>query len=282
MTSTNHGIPKLTPTSYKFFNFMAQLKMVLLAKVLWHVCDPSAPIVTHPVVKIEKGAATAPNYVPPRDFEQEDLGFNAAALQNHEVFLLIANSLDFSLHNLLKPHPEPPLNVLGRTVYQAINSHFRQLNEWVKQEILGRWESITLTNPRNTYNKITSIFHEGITAAIEFTPYSAAVKFARLIQPLHAAYIPILMAVMDNTASTLESIWPSVVSTGNLLRLTAPPCQEHAHNAPAHYLPRGQGGPRGPNPTFVRKKCVWCGALGHNEDACYSRDPANLLFHPPR
>jgi hypothetical protein len=110
--------------------------------------------------------------------------------------LLIANSLDFSLHYLLKPHPEPPLNVLGRTVYQAIDSHFRQSNEWVKQEILGRWESITLTNPRDTYNKITSIFHEGITAGLEFTPYSAVVKFARLIQPLHAAYIPILMAEM--------------------------------------------------------------------------------------
>jgi hypothetical protein len=174
MTSTNHGIPKLTPTSYKFFNFMALLKMVLLAKVLSHVCDPSAPIVTHPVVKIVKGAATAPNYVPPSDFEQEDLGFNAAALQNHEVLLLIANSLDFSLHNLLKPHPEPPLNVLGSTVYQAIDSHFRQSNELVKQEILGSWESITLTNPRNTYNKITSIFHEGIKAGLEFTPYSAS------------------------------------------------------------------------------------------------------------
>jgi hypothetical protein len=43
---------------------MALLKMVLLAKGLWHVCDPSAPVVTRPVVKIEKGAAADPNYVP--------------------------------------------------------------------------------------------------------------------------------------------------------------------------------------------------------------------------
>jgi hypothetical protein len=48
---------------------MALLKMVLLAKGLWHVCDLCAQMVTRPVVKIEKGAATAPNYVPPSDFE---------------------------------------------------------------------------------------------------------------------------------------------------------------------------------------------------------------------
>ncbi len=92
-------------------------------------------------------------------------------------------------------------------------------------------------NPRETYNKITATFHEGITAGLEFTPYQAAVKFAKLIQPLHAAYIPILMSVMEKTPSTLESIWPSVVLTGNLLRLTAPSLQ-HAHNAPAQYPPR--------------------------------------------
>jgi hypothetical protein len=69
MTSTNHGIPKLMPTSNNFFEFMALLKMVLLAKGLWHVCDLCAQMVTRPVVKIEKGAATAPNYVPPSDFE---------------------------------------------------------------------------------------------------------------------------------------------------------------------------------------------------------------------
>jgi hypothetical protein len=79
---------------------MALLKMVLLAKGLWHVVDPSAAVVTKPTVKIEKGAALVENYVPPTDEEQEDLQFNAAALQNHEVVLLIAHSLDFSLHYL--------------------------------------------------------------------------------------------------------------------------------------------------------------------------------------
>jgi hypothetical protein len=151
---------------------MALLKMVLLAKGLWHVVDPSAAVVTKPTVKIEKGAALAENYVPPTDEEQEDLQFNAAALQNHEVVLLIAHSLDFSLHYLLKPYPEPGPNHLGQVVYLAIDSHFRQSNEWVKQEILGRWESIVLLNPRETYNKITAIFHEGITAGLDFNPYA--------------------------------------------------------------------------------------------------------------
>jgi hypothetical protein len=102
MSSTNHSIPKLTPTFNNFFVIMALLKMVLLAKGLWHVCDPNAPVVTRHVVKVEKGATLDPIYVPPSKEEQEDLEFNASALQNHEVVLLIANSLDFSLHYLLQ------------------------------------------------------------------------------------------------------------------------------------------------------------------------------------
>jgi hypothetical protein len=146
---------------------MAILKMVLLAKGLWHVVEPSAAVVTRPKIKIEKSELQSDGYVPPTEEEQEDLLFNAAALQNHEVVLLIAHSLDFSLHYLLKPYPEPPLDCLGQVVYKAIDNHFRQSNEWVKQEIIGRWESITLVNPRETYNKITSLVHEGITAGFE-------------------------------------------------------------------------------------------------------------------
>jgi hypothetical protein len=279
MTSANHGIPMLTSTSNNFFEFMAKLKMVLLAKGLWHVCDPSATVVSRPVVKIEKGASSAPGYQPPTEYEQSELEFNAAALQNHEVSLLIVNCLDFSLHQLLQPHPEPPLNQLGRTVYLQIDHHFRQSNEWVKQEILAQWENIALTNPRDTYHTIASTYHEGISADLDITPYSAAIKVARLIQPLHAAYIPILMAVMDNTSSTLEGIWPTVVSTGNLLRLTAPPHNEHANNASyPPRPPRGDWPPRG----GPRDTCDWYGAPGHHEDQCYSKDPANLLLHPPK
>ncbi len=112
---------------------MAILKMVLLSKGLWHVVEPSAAVVTKPKIKIEKSVLQAEGYVPPTGEEQEDLLFNAAALQNHEVVLLIAHSLDFSLHYLLKPYPEPALDCLGQVVYQAIDNHFRQSNEWVKQ-----------------------------------------------------------------------------------------------------------------------------------------------------
>ncbi len=100
---------------------MAILKMVLLAKGLWHVVEPSAAVVTKPKIKIEKGETQAEGYVPPTGEEQEDLLFNAAALQNHEVVLLIAHSLDFSLHYLLRPYPEPSLDRLGQVVYQAID-----------------------------------------------------------------------------------------------------------------------------------------------------------------
>ena len=136
---------------------MAILKMVLLAKGLWHVVEPSAAVVTKPKIKIEKSELQAEGYVPPSGEEQEDLLFNAAALQNHEVVLLIAHSLDFSLHYLLKPHPEPALDCLGQVVYQAIDNHFRQSNEWVKQEIIGRWETITLVNC-SMLNHATGLF----------------------------------------------------------------------------------------------------------------------------
>jgi hypothetical protein len=124
MSSSNHGFPKLTPTSNNFFEFVALLKMVLLAKGLWHGVDPSAAVVTKPTVKIEKGATLADNCIPPTDEEQEYLQFNAAALQTHEFVLRIAHSLDFSLHYLFKPYLEPAPNHLGQEVYFDIDSHF--------------------------------------------------------------------------------------------------------------------------------------------------------------
>jgi hypothetical protein len=156
----------LTSTSNNFFEFMAKPKKVLLAKYLWNICDPTACVVSCHIVKIEKGASSVSGYIPPTEYEQSILEFNAVALRNHEVVLLISNSLAFALHHLLEPHPEPPLNELGRAVYLQIDNHFRQSNEWTKQEILARWENITLTNPRDTYNTITGTFHEAISAGV--------------------------------------------------------------------------------------------------------------------
>jgi hypothetical protein len=158
----------------------------------------------------------------------------------------MSNSLCFSLHHLLEPHPAPPDNELGRLVYVQIDSHFRQSNEWTKAEILHRWEAITLSNPRDTYSLITRVFHEAISAGVPLTHYQAAVKFARLIQPLNSAYIPILQDVMRNTDLTLDGIWPTVLQNGTLLRLTAPFCQsDHAHSANVQRRPdRAIGGRR--------------------------------------
>ena len=120
---------------------MAILKMVLLSKGLWHVVEPSAAVVTRPKIKIEKSELQSEGYIPPSGVEQDELLFNASSLQNHEVVLIIAHSLDFSLHYLLKPIPEPPLNLLGQADYKSIDSHFRKSNEWNKQELLRKWES---------------------------------------------------------------------------------------------------------------------------------------------
>jgi hypothetical protein len=62
MALPNHGILMLTSSSNNFFEFMAKLKKVLLAKGLWHICDPSASVVSRPTLKIEKGASSAPGY----------------------------------------------------------------------------------------------------------------------------------------------------------------------------------------------------------------------------
>jgi hypothetical protein len=80
-----------------------------------------------------------------------------------------------------------------------------------KAEILHRWEAIALSNPRDTYSLITRVFHEAISAGVPLTHYQAAVKFARLIQPLNSTYIPSLQDVMRNTDSTLDSMWPTVL-----------------------------------------------------------------------
>jgi hypothetical protein len=78
---------------------------------------------------------------------------------------------------------------------------------------------------------------------------------------------------MRNPDTTLDSIWPTVVQTASSLRLSGP--SSHAHSATVQRRPdRGPQGAR-------REPCNWCGAPGHDESQCYSKDPANLLLHPP-
>jgi hypothetical protein len=79
---------------------------------------------------------------------------------------------------------------------------------------------------------------------------------------------------MRNLDSTLDSIWPIVVPTAALLRLSGP-------SSPAHSVTvqrRPDHAPHG----GCREPCNWCGAPGHDESQCYSKDPGNLLLHPPR
>jgi hypothetical protein len=73
----------LTSTSNNFLEFQSKLRRVLLSKVLWHVSDPEAPVLSCPVIKIEKGASQVPGYVAPTPAEHEDLLFKVKALQNH-------------------------------------------------------------------------------------------------------------------------------------------------------------------------------------------------------
>jgi hypothetical protein len=140
-----------------------------------------------------------------------------------------------NFHNLLDPHPVPEDTQLGRVVYLNIDRHFSESNEWTKSEILHRWDTIALTNPRDTYSLITKVLHEAMAAGVPLTHYNAVVKFARLTQPLNFAYIPVLQEVMRNPDSTLDSIWPTVVQTASLLRLSGP--SGHAHSATIQRLP---------------------------------------------
>jgi hypothetical protein len=79
---------------------------------------------------------------------------------------------------------------------------------------------------------------------------------------------------MRNPDSTLDSIWPTVVHRASLLRLSGP--LGHARSETVQRRPdRGPQGAR-------REPCNWCGAPGHDESQCYSKDPGNLLLHPPR
>jgi hypothetical protein len=137
MKMQNHGIPLLTSTSNNYFEYKAKLKMLILAKGLWHICDPTAPMVCRPTVKIEKGAGAGPGYVAPTAEQQRLLEYNAEALHNHEVVLIMGTSLDFAMHFLLTPTPTPPLNELGRAVYLQIDYHFSQSTEWTKQDIMA-------------------------------------------------------------------------------------------------------------------------------------------------
>jgi hypothetical protein len=111
--ASSPSIPMLTATSNKFLEFQSKLRRVLLSKEHWHICDPDVMVFTHPYIKVEKGASQVLGYLAPTPAEHDDLLFQAKVLQNHEVVLLMSNSLCFSLHHLLEPHPVPPDNELG-------------------------------------------------------------------------------------------------------------------------------------------------------------------------
>ena len=146
-----------------------------------------------------------------------------------------------------------------------------QSNEWTKSEIKHKWDTIVLTNTRDTYSLIIKVLHEAVSAGVPLTHHEAAVKFARLLQPTNQAYIPILQDAMRDPSATLDSIWPTVTKTVFFLRLSGAP--SHAHSANVQ---------RPARTPFRRDPCNWCGAPGHDESQCYSKDPANLLLHPPR
>ncbi len=86
------SIPMLTATSNNFLEFQSKLRKVLLSKGLWHICDP-AMILTRPKIQVEKGTTQVPGFVDPTPAEHSELLMKVGIVQNHEVVLLIANSL---------------------------------------------------------------------------------------------------------------------------------------------------------------------------------------------
>jgi hypothetical protein len=154
------------------------LRKVLLSKGLWHVCDPEAEIIIRPKIQVEKGANQVPGYIAPTPAEHSELLTKADIVQNHEVVLLMATSMCFFLHHFLDPTPIPIDTRLGLEVYKNIERHFMQSNEWTKSEIKHKWDTIVLTNPRDTYSLITKVFHEAVSAGVPRTHHEAAVKFA--------------------------------------------------------------------------------------------------------
>jgi hypothetical protein len=208
--SSTLSIPMLTATSNILLEFQSKLRRVLLSKGLCHICNPEAEILTRPKIQVEKGANQIPGYIAPTPAEHTELLTKAEIVQNHEVVLLMANSLCFSLHHLLDPTPMPIDTRLGLAVYKNIERYFMQSNEWTKSEIKHKWDTIVLTKPRDTYSLITKVFHEAVSASVPLTHHEAAVKFTRLLQPINQAYIPILQDALRDPSATLDSIWPTV------------------------------------------------------------------------
>ncbi len=152
--------PMLTATSNDFLDFQSKLRRVLLSKGLWHICDPSAEILTSPKIQVEKGATQVPGYISPTPAEHSELITKAEIVQNHEVVLLMANSLCFSLDHLLDPTPIPIDTQLGLSVYKNIERHIMQSNEWTKSEIKHKWDTIVLQ--QLAYLRVTRVVITGI------------------------------------------------------------------------------------------------------------------------
>jgi hypothetical protein len=87
------SIPMLTATSNNFLEIQSKLRRVLISKGLWQICDPAAMILTRPKIQVEKGATQVPGFVAPTPAKHSELLMKAEIVQNHEVVLLMANSL---------------------------------------------------------------------------------------------------------------------------------------------------------------------------------------------
>jgi hypothetical protein len=135
-----------------------------------------------------------------------------------------------------------------------------------------------MITPTESFNNMQAILAECSSAGIVITQQNAAIRFARLLQPLSASYIPLMQFVLSTENMTLGILLPQECMIDSLLSK-----HSNAMNANAARPSWGtRGNIRTPPDSKFRAPCTWCGIPGHNEERCFSKDPSNLTRFPPR
>jgi hypothetical protein len=101
----------------------------------------------------------------------------------------------FNLHHQLKTEETVLAENCAKAVHNNICRYFKPSTMWFKEITQHKWDNIVITTPTELFNNIQTIFAECTEAGIVITQQDAAIRFASLLQPLSASYIPLMQFV---------------------------------------------------------------------------------------
>jgi hypothetical protein len=155
--------------------------------------------------------------MPPENELTRRLEQNDVILLNNGLFLIMLRSLMSSLRHLLETEETVLAEERAKTVFNNICRHFKPCTLWFEESTQHKWHNIVMRTPTESFNNMQAILAECSSAGIVITQQNAAIRFAKLLQPLSASYIPLMQFVLSTVNMTLGILGPQVSMIDSLL-----------------------------------------------------------------